>query len=134
MVFSMTDNKKERYELAKGRICEIGEECVKGDAYSLYFRKTASFLQDIVQTYEEAQSGELYKATMETLQEKNRKLYEDILPENYEESYGNPVYAVKALGEGYGQLLSFLYTELRSMISFCQNAFLQGKAVFLQPS
>ncbi len=118
MVFSMTDNKKERYELAKGRICEIGEECVKGDAYSLYFRKTASFLQDIMQTYEEAQSGELYKATMETLQEKNRKLYEDILPENYEESYGNPVYAVKALGEGYGQLLSFLYTELRSMISF----------------
>ncbi len=118
MVFSMTDNKKERYELAKGRICEIGEECVKGDAYSLYFRKTASFLQGIMQTYEEAQSGELYKATMETLQEKNRKLYEDILPENYEESYGNPVYAVKALGEGYGQLLSFLYTELRSMISF----------------
>lgn len=84
MVFSMTDNKKERYELAKGRICEIGEECVKGDAYSLYFRKTASFLQDIMQTYEEAQSGELYKAAMETLQEKNRKLYEDILPENYE--------------------------------------------------
>lgn len=84
----------------------------------MYFRKTASFLQDIMQTYEEAQSGELYKAAMETLQEKNRKLYEDILPENYEESYGNPVYAVKALGEGYGQLLSFLYTELRSMISF----------------
>ncbi len=41
----------------------------------------------------------------------NDRLYEDILPANYGTSYGNPAYAVSVLGEEYGQLLSFLYTE-----------------------
>ena len=45
-------------------------------------------------------------------------MYEDILPEHYETSYGNPEYAVKTLGEVHGRILSFLYTELRGMIVF----------------
>ena len=36
---------------------------------------------------------------------------------NYGVSYGNPAYAVEMLGEGAGQLLSFLYAELRAMIA-----------------
>lgn len=46
----------------------------------------------------------------------NEALYEDILPQNYKNSYANPAFAVKKLGDGYGQLLSFLYTEVRGMI------------------
>lgn len=68
--------------------------------------------------YDDAASGELYEAPLEELQKRNRSLYKDILPENYGGSYGNPSYAVKKLGDGYGQLLSFLYAELRSLIAF----------------
>lgn len=55
---------------------------------------------------------------MEELQQRNRALYEDILPENYENSFANPAYAVKMLGEEFGVLVSFLYTEMRSLIGF----------------
>ena len=43
-------------------------------------------------------------------------LFADVLPELYEESYANPVYAVSMLGDDYGQILSFVYTQMRSVI------------------
>ena len=52
------------------------------------------------------------------LAEENRKLYEDILPEQYETSYGNPAYAQKMLGETFGSFLSALYSEMRSGIVY----------------
>ncbi|MBO1722888.1 leucyl aminopeptidase, partial [Extibacter sp. GGCC_0201] len=54
----------------------------------------------------------------EQMQEINKALYEDILEEQYGHSYADPAYAVKQLGEEYGQLLSLLYTELRGGIPF----------------
>ncbi len=114
----ITENVKERYELAKERILEIaGEDCIRGE-YGVYFREMAAFLGEIMDAYDDAASGELYEAPLEELQKRNRSLYKDILPENYGGSYGNPSYAVKKLGDGYGQLLSFLYAELRSLIAF----------------
>ena len=56
--------------------------------------------------------------TLEELREENHALYQDILPENYGESFANPDYAVEVLGDGYGQLLSFLYTEIRADIVY----------------
>lgn len=114
---SVDENVKERYGLAKGRILEIGEEGGLMAPYDGYFRKTASFVGLVVKTYEWAKSGEMYEASLEELQGRNRELYADILPENYGTSYGNPAYAVRMLGEGFGQLLSFLYAELRAMIA-----------------
>lgn len=114
----MAENVKERYGLAKERISEIaGEDGIQGE-YGVYFRNMAVFLGEIEDAYDYAESGKLYEASLEELQERNRSLYKDILPENYEGSYGNPSYAVKKLGDGYGQLLSFLYAELRSLIAF----------------
>ena len=55
---------------------------------------------------------------MEELQERNRQLYEDILPENYGISYANPTYAEEILGKEHGNLLCFLYTELRALIGY----------------
>lgn len=114
----MAENVKERYGLAKERISEIAvEDGIQGE-YGVYFRNMAVFLGEIGDAYNYAESGKLYEASLEELQERNRSLYRDILPENYERSYGNPSYAVKKLGDGYGQLLSFLYAELRSLIAF----------------
>ena len=66
---------------------------------------------------------------MEQLQEQNHRLYEDILPEHYGESFANPDYAVKELGEGYGQILAALYTEIRGDIVYAFEMRLENVAI-----
>lgn len=50
----------------------------------------------------------------EMLQEENRRLFQDILPENYEASYANPSCSVKVFGDGFGQLMSFFYQRYQA--------------------
>lgn len=110
---------EERFVLAEQRIREIREE--KGsmpEAFREYFRKTADFLLLMTDTYRFVAEGRLYLASLAELKEKNYKMYEDILPENYDTSYGNPSWCVLKLGEEYGKLFSFLYAELRSLIVY----------------
>ena len=123
---------QERYELAISRIREIREEHFGEERFEQYFAYAAEFLlktEGIRRDLEECVTSEACSAakraidyaqkyTLAQLLEKNHALYEDVLPEHYEESYANPAYAVRMLGEGYGQLLSFLYVEMRSLIGF----------------
>ena len=83
-----------------------------------YFSFVAEFLLMIGGTKEFLEKDGLNKASLEELKERNYKLYADILPEHYEESYANPAYAVKQLGQEFGAILAFLYTEMRSLIGF----------------
>lgn len=107
---------QERFELAFERIEQIpGEEICDGK-YHDYFTKMAKFIMLMKETWDFVADGSLYKASLEELQRRNKEIYEDILPEKYEHSYANPSYAVDCLGESMGQLLSFVYTELRGMI------------------
>lgn len=106
----------ERYELAFARIREIPDESICDGGYQEYFRRMAEFVILMDQALSLVESGKLFRMAMEELREHNRLLYADILPEHYEESYANPAYAVNRLGESIGQMLSFLYGELRSMI------------------
>lgn len=118
---------EERYDLAIGRIGRIGgEESVKLP-FRKFFQKTASFLLMIDELKKEIESGGYEKRDLSELEAWNDRLYRDILPDNYSTSYGNPVFAVKELGEGYGQILSFLYTELRGAISYV----FEGKTEYL---
>lgn len=108
----------ERYELAKERMKEIVTEKRMEENYCVYFQKTAAFVEMVAEVYEYAANGGLYRASLEELQRLNYRLYEDILPEHYERSYANPTYAVSVFGEAMGRILSFLYTEFRSLIVF----------------
>ena len=47
-----------------------------------------------------------------------RQLYGDVLPEHYGNSFANPDCAAERLGAELGQLLAFLYTEIRGDIAF----------------
>ena len=109
---------QERFSLMRERISEIQKEELVKVPYRDFFRKTGDFILEICQIHDKIREGWLEKASMEELEENNRKMYGDILPEHYEESYGNPDYAQKILGRDFGQLLSFLYTEVRGMIVF----------------
>ena len=106
----------ERWELAVTRIREIPNESICPSPYGEYFIRMAQFVEQMEDTWKLVESGALRRMTLERLKEHNHLLYADILPEHYAESYANPTYAVNRLSESIGQMLSFLYTELRSMI------------------
>lgn len=108
----------ERYELAVGRIKEILKEETVAEKFRPYFRKVSEFILMLHELKEEIDSGEYRKKSLSELQEWNHRLYEDILPENYDKSYANPAYAVEQFGEELGQVLSFLYTEIRGAICY----------------
>lgn len=108
----------ERFMLMKERVLEIQAEELVKEPYRDFFRRTAAFIAQMLQVYDKLQAGWLDSASLEELEANNQAMYQDILPQNYEKSYGNPSYAQAMLGEEMGQLLSFLYTEIRGMIVF----------------
>lgn len=109
---------EERYELAVGRIKEIQNEQTVSERFCGYFRKLSEFVIIIDEVRTQLLNGSYENADMDTLAQWNRRLYLDILPENYETSYANPAYAAGIFGSGYGEVLSFLYTELRGAVAY----------------
>lgn len=108
----------ERFALSMQRVSQIEKESELEEKLQDYFRRTAGFLLQMEALYNRVQQKEMDDWSLEQLKKQNYALYEDILPKNYEKSYGNPTYAVQMLGTEYGQLLSFLYSEIRGMIVF----------------
>ena len=107
---------KERYECAIERIREIGQEKTVPAPFRDYFQKVADFILMIDSFAKEKET--ILNGSLSVLQKWNQKLYQDILPEQYEESYGNPVYAADRLGKDYGQILSAVYAEIRGLIVY----------------
>ncbi|MCM1287332.1 MAG: aminopeptidase [Clostridium sp.] len=106
----------ERLELIVERLGEIlNEKWNESAELKEYFDFVSEFILYIYDVYEIDRP----LLDEEGLREINHKLYEDILPENYEKSFGNPDYAVKRLGKAYGNLLCFLYSEIRGCIAYC---------------
>lgn len=120
------DNVDERYELAMDRIRQIAADpeytetidISKRDAYTDYFRCVASFILYVDSVKNMIQKGSFAGFTADELKDINRKLYEDVLGGSYETSFANPAYAVERLDDEYGQLASFLYVEIRSIIVY----------------
>lgn len=109
---------EERYGLAVGRIREMKNEDTVGAAFREYFHKTAEFVLMIDEVRTLISDGTYRNLELKELEEWNRRLYQDILPEAYGTSYGNPAYAAAQFGRELGQILSFLYTELRGSIAY----------------
>ncbi|MCC8065867.1 MAG: aminopeptidase [Clostridiales bacterium] len=128
-----TEFLEERYELSQGRIREIGAEDTVPAPFSDYFKRTADFLLLMNDLKVRVEEGRIVQGSqmddLSQCQEWNERLYHDILPENYDTSYGNPEFAVRTLGESYGRLLSFLYTELRGMIVYVYEQRLEEQTV-----
>lgn len=125
----------ERLELAFLRIREIPGEDWQGEAlqpWREYFAAVTKFLLLIEDNRKFLEQDGLKMATLEELQQRNHALYEDILPENYENSFANPAYAVKMLGEKFGALAAFLYTEMRSLIGFTYEGRLEELVIRME--
>ena len=110
------DEIRERYELTMERIRAMKQEQTVSAPFYAYFRSMADFILEMDAYRRDVEAGKQETMSLEELQEQNRRLYRDLIGEAYAESYASPTKAVELLGEGYGQILSFLYTELRGMI------------------
>ena len=108
----------ERYVLAVGRIREMKNEDTVEAPFLEFFHKMAEFVLMIDEVKTLIADGQYRDLELEELERWNRRLYQDILPDAYGTSYANPTYAVGQFGEEYGQILSFLYTELRGCIPY----------------
>ncbi len=123
---------KERWLLAKERIEEIAREPEIDGTLGIYFQKTADFLMLMQKAWEKTESGTLKHASLEELKVWNQTLYEDIAGDAYQRSFANPSYAVAELGETYGQILSFVYAELRGMIVYAYEQRAEEMLIYME--
>lgn len=108
----------ERYMLSIERIRRITEEETTEVLYRDYFRKVSEFILKINEIRERMQDKSFEQCTLDELKRENESIYADVVGDQYDTSYANPAYAVSLFGEEIGQLLSFLYTELRGEIAY----------------
>lgn len=120
----------ERLELSIGRLEEISQEQWENKNNDTvltnvkkYFDDIAQFIlyaYDVLLTVDKNSASDCWyeKLDMDAHKRMNYELYKDILADNYASSFANPSYAVQMLGEDYGKVLSFLYAEVRSIISY----------------
>lgn len=109
---------QERFSLACERVRAFLADSKIKPPYLDYFKRMAEFVELLSDWKHQVDTEDIWKQDMQSIQAYNHLLYEDILPESYATSYANPAYAVQQLGEDYGQLLSFVYTELRGGIVY----------------
>lgn len=115
---------RERFTLAMDRIAEIADDQETVDAgIKPYFKRTAEFVLQIGEVLECVEKKHYEKMSLEELKQRNIDLFDDLMPSEgetsgYDFSYANPTYAEVMLGEVYGPLLNFVYTELRACVAY----------------
>ena len=140
----MEQELQERLALGRERLWQIPEEAEtalageprregsRPEAFARYFAETARILQRFLEEYDFIADGGPDGASLEELAERNRRLYEDVLPGSYEKSWTNPRFAVSELGKEFGQMLSFLAAEERSLIASAYEQDAQSMTIRLE--
>lgn len=112
---------EERYALVMERIGRIPEDNTVPERFRSYFLTAADYILLVHSIAQQVETGTYFDQPLERLEEDNRRLFADILPENYEKSYGNPSYAALKLGAEYGGILCALLAELHSMSGYAME-------------
>ena len=123
---------KERYSLIMERVETILQEQTTPQPFCGYFYKVAEFLLKIHKTATAVRTGEFFNWDLEDLKKWNKKLYQDLLPEFYHESYANPAYTVKMLGTEYGQILCMLYARIRNLTDYMMRDAIYEIAIYAE--
>ncbi|SFG16170.1 Thermophilic metalloprotease (M29) [Lachnospiraceae bacterium C7] len=123
-------NLQERYELVSEKIREIASEGYTDanieENYLNYFTTVAKYLVKLEDVLCAQQNGEIAKMPEKQGKELIYSLYQEVYKENYLNSFANPSYATKELGEN-GQILSAVFAEI---IAIGKTVF-QGDLTFL---
>ena len=121
---------EERFPLCMERLEKIETEETVQEPYRDYFRQAAAFLREIGRLEEEIACGAWEQKSPEEKSEENMRLYQEVLPEHYGNSYASPAFAADRLGEGFGKLLSALYADFRSLIPYAFESRIYDITIF----
>ena len=101
---------EERFELACERIQEIRKEELLKQPFQQYFQEVAKFIIAMEELWIECKEKDYETTTLNALQNSNKNIYSDILPENYQNSYANPEVANARLGDEFHGIHRSRYT------------------------
>ena len=113
-VWKDTEETKERMELCAERLASMETEETVREEYRDFFRAQAKKLLLLFDYAKEVEEGTLLKRSEEECRAYFDRLYGEILPQNYGESYANPRYTVKRFGKRYGRLLTYVAAKLNA--------------------
>ena len=112
----------DNYRASLNRIQEIINASKDNDSdrkiYFDFFHKTGQLIINFCKKEEYLDQDHFSTKSLEELQEENRNLYLELLPDNYITSYANPSYCVSIFGDQIGQLMSYFYCLFRGYLSF----------------
>lgn len=108
----------ERMELCEERLVSMKTEDTVPAEYREFFRKQAEKLLLLFDYARKVEAGSFLQQSEAECRAYFDVLYKDILPQNYEESYANPRYAVKRFGKRYGRLLTYVAAKLNAQVFY----------------
>ncbi len=109
---------EERFWLIRERLGEIKEKPEVAAPFDGYFRTLATQLLQLIEVETLAESGKIAGWSKEEGKRINDALYTPFIKENYEESYANPAYAVKVLGEELGAHLAAVFSMIMDYYTY----------------
>ncbi len=90
----------------------------ESNEFNKYFYKAAQWIEKAVDYEEKFNDHYLESTSFENLLKENNEFFHELKPGNYKTSYGNPEFCIEKLGDGMGQLFSFLYAGLREYVGY----------------
>ncbi len=118
--YEPTQELRERRLLVQERILEISQETMLSENQQTYFREISDFILLVHPILEEKLgiTSASKKYDVADYQKLQNQLYGRLAPKLYDRSFLNPAYAVDALGEELGGLLSALYADILAIIPY----------------
>ena len=132
LFFAENSESLEKFELASLRIGQIQEENTVKEQFRDFFVDTSRYIMDIAKVLIASEYDGLRNMSMSELKDIHDKLYNDVLPENYEESYANPEYMEKKYGEIFGKYMCYLYVSVRKMIPYAFTYRVSEVTIYMQ--
>lgn len=123
---------EERFELAAERVKQVSREHETAEPFRSFFAETADYVAVMIEEYRWIAGGGLQRADLQELERHNEICHIDLLGRNYETSWANPAWAVKQLGEKFGQLLCAVSAELHSLTAFVYEQDLEALTIQIE--
>lgn len=123
---------EERYQLAVERVGQLMCEQEVDEKFQPYFAENAGYLAIMAEEYAWISSGKMKDAEAMELQRHNEICFIDLVGRNYDTSFANPAWAVKMLGEEFGQLLAAVSAELHSLPAFVYEQDLEAVTIRME--
>lgn len=123
---------EERFELAAERVKQVSREHETAEPFRSFFAETADYVAVMIEEYRWIAGGGLQRADLQELERHNEICHIDLLGRNYETSWENPAWAVKQLGEKFGQLLCAVSAELHSLTAFVYEQDLEALTIRIE--